>query len=75
MEHTIIAISVLPVRDPRPMKGRKVRNDQYLALETRNGTVYLRRSAVEEAGGSWQRVLEQARESAYKHGVPFSSEQ
>ena len=71
MEHTILAISVLPVREAHTIRGRKVRGDQYLVLETRGGAVYLRRSAVEEAGGSWERLLDQARASAGKHGVPF----
>lgn len=68
---SITAIEVLEVREKAGLLGRRTQEDQFLRLETSGGSVYLRRSAVEDAGDSWKRVKRRIENLAQEKAIPF----
>ncbi len=68
---SITAIEVLEVQETSGLLGRRLQEDQFLRLETSGGSVYLRRSAVENAGDSWKRVKRRIENLAREKEIPF----
>ena len=71
MDNNITALRVQKARDTGTLRRRR---DQVLCLETPGGCVYLKKSTLEEAGGSWERLLSMSKAAAQKHGVAFTDE-
>ncbi len=68
---SITSIEVLEVREKSGLLGRRTQEDQFLRLDTAGGSVYLRKSAVEGAGDSWQRVKRRIENLAQEKDIPY----
>lgn len=68
---SITAIEVLAVQERAGFLGRRTREDQLLRLETAGGSIYLRQSAVEGAGDSWNRIKRRIENLAHEKSIPF----
>ena len=55
-------------------REEKRRGDLILCLETAGGNIYLRKSTLEAAGGSWRQLAGRARQQAAAHGIPLTDE-
>lgn len=72
MSASIQEISLTTVTERTGFRGRKQITDEAICLKTAQGNIYLKKSAVEGAGNSWQLLLRRLRNlSAEKH-IPFS---
>ena len=72
MSASIQEISLTTVTEQAGFLGRKQTTEEAICLKTAGGTIYLKKSAVEGAGNSWQLLLRRLRNlSAEKH-IPFS---
>jgi hypothetical protein len=70
---SITGFHILP--GPAP-SGRLKRSkaDQVLRMDTPGGSIFLRQSAVEQAGGSWARVTGRMQNLAKEKAIPFQDE-
>lgn len=69
---SITAFSIQPAEEKAGLFGRKTVPDEILRMETPGGSIYLRKSAVEDAGDSWSRVKRRLRNLAGEKGIPFT---
>ena len=68
---SITSIEVLKVREKAGLLGRRTEEEQFLRLKTAGGSVYLRKSAVEDAGDSWARVKRRIENLASEKNIPY----
>lgn len=68
---SITSIEVLKVREKAGLLGRRTQEEQFLCLKTAGGSVYLRKSAVEDAGDSWTRVKRRIENLALEKDIPY----
>mgnify|MGYP007101996827 CR=1 FL=1 len=59
------------VEEKRGITGRRTVADEQLRIEVSGGAVYLCRSTLEAAGGSWNKLHRRMQALSRTHGVPF----
>jgi hypothetical protein len=71
---SITSISRLEIQEPTGLLGRKTRTEEALCLHTDRGDIFLRKSAVEDAGDSWRLLTSRLWNMAKEQGIPFQDE-
>lgn len=71
-KYSITAFDVQRVQEKYGLLGRKTVEDEILRMETPGGSVYLRKSAVEQTGDSWNRVKRRFSGLAGEKNIPFT---
>ena len=74
MSASIEEIALTAVSEHTGFRGRKLTTVEALCLKTRGGNIYLKRSAVEGAGNSWQLLCRRLQSLAGEKGIPFSDQ-
>jgi hypothetical protein len=70
--YSIIAMGVERIAQTEGRRGRRTKEDEVLRMDTPGGSVYLRKSAVEAAGGSWRALKGRYAGFAAEKGIPFA---
>ena len=72
MAATIQEISLTTVTERTGFRGRKQTTEEAICLKTVGGNIYLKKSAVEGAGNSWQLLVRRLRNLSAEKKIPFS---
>ena len=67
----ITGFELRPERERTGLFGRNRREDVLVRIEAEGGSIFIRKSTLEAAGGNWVRFKSKLRASAEKHGLPF----
>lgn len=68
---SITSFDVQRVQEKAGLLKQKTTEDEILRMETSGGSIYLRKSAVENAGDSWTRVKRRFSNLAGEKNIPF----
>ena len=69
----IIGFEIRPLKERSGRPGRKKNTeDQILRMEVPGGSVYLRKSTLQEAGDNWQRLKRRIALLSLEKDIPFT---
>lgn len=74
MSSAIQEISLTTITQRTGFRGRKQTTDEAICLKTAGGSIFLRRSAVEDAGSSWKLLTRRLETLAQEKSIPFSDD-
>ena len=72
MSAKIQEISLTTVTEHTGFRGRKQTTEEAVCLKTAGGNIYLKKSAVEGAGNSWQLLVRRLKNLSTEKNIPFS---
>ena len=72
MSAKIQEISLTTVTEHTGFRGRNQTTEEAVCLKTAGGNIYLKKSAVEGAGNSWQLLVRRLRNLSAEKQIPFS---
>lgn len=72
MAATIHKISLTTVTERTGFRGRRQTAEEAICLKTDGGNIYLKKSAVEGAGNSWQLLVRRLRNLSAEKKIPFT---
>lgn len=74
MSSAIQEISLTTITHRTGFRGRKQQTDEAICLKTAGSSIYLRKSAVEDAGNSWKLLTRRLQTMALEKSIPFSDQ-
>ncbi len=74
MSSAIQEISLTTITQRTGFRGRKQKHDEAICLKTGGGSIFLRKSAVEDAGNSWKLLTRRLETLAQEKSIPFTDE-